>query len=139
MTTTLDFHNNTVQVNQIWFASHKNLIMNLCIELKAVDKIEELTNKFLGPQMKIKKRKDENAPKRAKSAFLFYCDEMRPNLISKVRAKKQPVRIGNIAKELGVMWGKLSDAKKKKYTEMNTKDKARYIVAMEKYNENKLM
>ena len=89
--------------------------------------------------MKIKKRKDENAPKRAKSAFLFYCDEMRPKLISKVRAKKQPVRIGNIAKELGVMWGKLSDAKKKKYTEMNTKDKTRYIVAMEKYNENKLM
>jgi hypothetical protein len=138
-TTTLDFHNNTVQINQLWFSSHKTLIMNLCIELKMVDKIEELTNKFLGPQMKIKKRKDEKAPKRAKSAFLFYCDEMRPKLISKVRAKKQPVKIGNIAKELGIMWGKLTEAKKNKYKDMNTKDKERYIVAIEKYNEGKLM
>ena len=113
--------------------------MNLCIELGTVDKIAELTQKFLGTQMKIKKRKDENAPKRAKSAFLFYCDEMWPKLIAKIKAKNKPVRIGNIAKDLGTMWGKLSASKKKKYQDMNSKDKTRYLEAIEKYNENKVM
>ena len=37
--------------------------------------------------------------------------------------------------KLGEMWKKLSDKDKKKYNEMNKKDKVRYEKAMEEYNE----
>ena len=40
------FHNDTREINQLWYGSHKNLITSICIELGHVDKIEELSDKF---------------------------------------------------------------------------------------------
>ena len=37
--------------------------------------------------MKIKAPKDPNKPKRAKSAFMFYCDKHRPKLIEAQKEK----------------------------------------------------
>ena len=54
----MEFHNNSVSLNDLFYASHKNLIMNLCIEFGASDRITELTEKFLGKKMKMKPMKD---------------------------------------------------------------------------------
>ena len=81
------FHNNTAGLNDLWFESHSSLLKMLCMELGATDKIEELSEKYLGEKLKIKAPKDPNKPKRGKSAFMFYCDKHRPKLIEEQRKK----------------------------------------------------
>jgi hypothetical protein len=72
------FHNDTKALNHLWFESHKNLLTSLCIEFGKTDQIDDMVKKFLCEPVKIKTLKDPNKPKRAKSAYLFYCDDHRP-------------------------------------------------------------
>jgi len=71
---------------------------------------------------KRKRTKDPNAPKRALSAFFWFCNDERP----KVRAEQPESSVGDIAKELGKRWGVVTPEQKKKYEQLATKDKARY-------------
>ena len=125
------FHNQSSEINRLWFESHKTLIMNLCIEFDCVDRLEELTNKYLGNPIKLKKLKDPAKPKRTRSAFFYYCHEYRPLLMEKVRQRGEKVNIGNISKDLGQMWSKLKN--REKYINLNQKDKVRYQEAMDVY------
>jgi len=125
------FHNQSVEVNHLWYESHKMLILNLCIEFDTVSRLEELTKKFLGSPIKLKKLKDPHKPKRTRSAFFYFCNEKRPKLMSDVRKKGEKVNIGNISKELGSMWSSLKN--KEKYVTLNKNDKVRYQEAMEVY------
>jgi len=69
-----------------------------------------------------KKKKDPNAPKRALSAFFWFCADERP----KVRAIKPDASVGDIAKELGLRWKSVGNDLKKKYETLASKDKQRY-------------
>ena len=128
------FHNDTREINQLWYGSHKNLITSICIELGHVDKIEELSDKFLGKPLKIKAMKDPNKPKRPKTSYLYFCEEVRPGLLDKCRKKNQKIIIGDIAKELSKQWHKLSEQEKEKHVQQSLIDKQRYQDAMEQYN-----
>ena len=128
------FHNNTASLNDLWFESHSSLLKMICMELGATDKIEELSQKYLGEKLKIKAPKDPNKPKRAKSAFMFYCEKHRPKLIEDQR-KVGKVNIGNIAKILGKGWKKLKDSQRKPFDASALKDKDRYTNAIGEYNE----
>ena len=71
------------------------------------------------------KKKDPNAPKRAKSAYIFFCDDFR----QKVR-KSLPETSSNtdVTKELGKRWNELRDAGKvSKYVRMADSDRERYL------------
>ena len=129
----LMFHNDTVSVNNLWYESHKNMITNVCMELGMVDKTNELVEKFLGTPMKIKAKKDPNKPKRAKSAYLFFCDDKRPALLNKLRKKNKKVVLADVSKMLGKLWNDCSDIKKQVYIELSAKDKQRYEEEMESY------
>ena len=128
------FHNNTASLNDLWFESHSSLLKMICMELGATDKIEELSQKYLGEKLKIKAPKDPNKPKRAKSAFMFYCEKHRPKLIDDQR-KVGKVNIGDIAKILGKGWKKLKDSQRKPFDTSALKDKDRYANAIGEYNE----
>lgn len=69
---------------------------------------------------KRKRTKDPNAPKRALSAFFFFCNEERP----KVRAVYPSYGVGDIAKELGKRWEVCPN--KPKFDSLAVKDKQRY-------------
>jgi len=69
-----------------------------------------------------KKKKDPNAPKRALSAFFWFCADERP----KVRAQQPDASVGDIAKELGIKWKNAPNDVKKKYEALALKDKQRY-------------
>ena len=56
-------------------------------------------------------------------------------LCEQAKKKKGKVNIGEVAKELGVMWKKLKPEKKKKYETLNVKDKERYEKEMAEYNQ----
>ena len=128
------FHNNTASLNDLWFESHSSLLKMLCIELGATDRIDELSQKYLGDKLKVKAPKDPNKPKRGKSAFMFFCDKFRPKLIEGQK-KKGKVNIGEVAKKLGADWKKLKDSQKKSYNEAAAKDKERYEKEIAEYNE----
>jgi len=91
---------------------------------------------LLGNPLKIKPMKDPNKPKRPKSGYLFFCDDVRPKLMKKFVKLKQKINLGLIAKELGAQWGKLKEEDKLQYIELSQKDKMRYEIAMDKYNTN---
>tara|TARA_B100000795_G_C22725166_1_gene409130 strand:- start:432 stop:851 length:420 start_codon:yes stop_codon:yes gene_type:complete len=127
------FQDNQTQFNGMFYESHKQIIERACMALNQTEKTQDLITLLLGEKMKLKYKKDPNKPKKPKSGFLFFCDEERGKLIDKERKKNKKIVIGNIAKELGNMWKKLSDTSKKKYEEMKNKDQVRYSEAIEVY------
>ena len=44
---TLPFHNNTAVINELWYDSHRNLIVKIATELDAVDQIDSLVDNAL--------------------------------------------------------------------------------------------
>ena len=129
------FHNNTAGLNDLWFESHSSLLKMLCMEFGASDRIEELSQKYLGEKLKIKAPKDPNKPKRGKSAFMFYCDKHRPKLIEEQRKGGGKVNIGDVAKTLGAGWKKIKESQKKSFETLAVKDKERYEKEIAEYNE----
>ena len=131
--TSILFHNDTRELNLLWYNSHKNLITSLCIELGKVDKIAEMSEKFLGAPLKIKALKDPAKPKRAKTSYLYFCEEKRPPILAEYRKKNQKIIIGDVAKQLSKKWSKLSEKDKAPYVALSEADKQRYLDAMEAY------
>tara|TARA_B110000211_G_scaffold24746_1_gene25405 strand:- start:349 stop:729 length:381 start_codon:yes stop_codon:yes gene_type:complete len=75
---------------------------------------------------KKKKKKDPNAPTKGKSAYLFFCAAMRPQL------KEAGVTGKDVMVKLGVMWNEPT-LDKGPYNEMATADKIRYAAEMKAY------
>ncbi|KAI1299278.1 High mobility group protein DSP1 [Halotydeus destructor] len=71
---------------------------------------------------KRKRVKDPDAPKRALSAFFWFCNDERP----KVKETIPDSTVGEVAKELGRRWNECTDDQKGKYEALAAKDKARY-------------
>lgn len=126
------FHNNSVDLNQLWYKSHKEIIKLVAIELNSKDKIDELTEKFLGTQIKIKKFRDPNEPKKPKTGFQFFCDEFRP----KIKEENPELKLGGVMKELGKLWATYSDEQKAPYNEKYNDAKYIYEEKMDEYNES---
>jgi hypothetical protein len=71
---------------------------------------------------KQKKIKDSNAPKRSKSAFVFYQIEMRPF----IKNEFPGISFGDTSKVLGLRWKSLESEQKRKYQIMAMNDRERY-------------
>jgi len=86
------------------------------------DRAMELYNPPEGmTKKKIKRKpKDKNAPKRAMSAFFFFCEEERP----KVRAEHPDWKMGECAKELGRRWEQCHS--REKFDQLAIGDKERH-------------
>jgi len=69
---------------------------------------------------KRKREKDPNQPKRALSAFLYFCEEKRPA----VRTAHPEYKMGDISKELSRQWEACGD--KSRYEARAAADKQRY-------------
>ena len=129
------FHNNTASLNDLFYESHASVLKMVAMELGHADKIPELLENILGAKLKIKAPKDPNKPKRAKTAFMYYCEQHRPALLENEKKKGQKINIVNIAKALGKSWKKLKDGYKGKWNKLALKDKERYEKQIADYNE----
>ena len=85
-----------------------------------------------------KTKKDPGAPKRPKSAYLFFCADVR----EAVKAELDEPTAKDVMAELGVKWSELKDNSGKdkkvkkqldKYTKQAEEDKERYATEMEAY------
>lgn len=129
----LIFNNDTRDLNNIWFESHKNLIASVCVDLGFQEKSEELVNKYLGDKLKIKKIRDPNKPKRSKSCYLFFCDKNRDKVIKNLKGNKKKFKIGEVQKILGSMWKKLPDEERQPFIDKGLEEKELYKQKMEIY------
>lgn len=84
-----------------------------------------------------RKKKDPNAPKRGKSAYLFFCDDNRSEV---KQSLGEDSKATEVTKELGKRWRDLQDSKKandKKtlaaYEKRAQEDKARYEAEKQEY------
>jgi hypothetical protein len=75
-----------------------------------------------------RRKKDPDAPKNAKSAYIIFCAAKR-STIPKETAPK------DVMSKLGQMWSATSVADKKPYEDLSKKDKVRYEKEMAKYKE----
>ena len=76
-----------------------------------------------------KRKKDPNAPKRPLSAFFLYCADER----AAIKAVHPTHSVGEVAKELGEKWNKVTPEVKAKYEAKAQLDKSRYEKAMAEY------
>lgn len=95
---------------------------------------EASLNKFMKAQERkteSKKAKDPNAPKKPKSAYMFYCQENR----EKIKSKNDGIATTEIMKKLGEEWKAIKDNEKKvkPYVALAAKDKEKYLKEMEGY------
>ena len=123
------FHNDSVDLNRLWYESHKEIIRQVAIELDHEDLADELAEKFLGAEIKIKKFRDPKEPKKPKTGFLFFCDEFRP----KVKKENPTLTLGETMKELGKIWQTYSDEQKEPYILKYNDAKYIYEEQMDEY------
>ena len=71
----MDFYNNQIELNALFYESHKLILQKVLIDLGHGDKCDEYLDKYLGDAFKVKKRKDPDLPKRALSSYLYFCSE----------------------------------------------------------------
>uniref|UniRef100_A0A0G4IEK9 HMG box domain-containing protein n=1 Tax=Chromera velia CCMP2878 TaxID=1169474 RepID=A0A0G4IEK9_9ALVE len=91
--------------------------------------------KASSPAKKTKVKKDPNAPKKPRSAYILFTADKRAEITKKTPALAK--EITKVAKMCGEAWGKLKDADKKKYQDLAVKDKARYEKEMKSYKPKK--
>ena len=88
--------------------------------------------KKLFKKAKSKAKKDKNAPKKNSSAYIFFCNDKRPE----VKEDHPEIKSNEILKELGLLWKKFKDEKPtevKKYEKKAADDKDRYQDEMKNY------
>lgn len=130
------YFNNTNELSALWYESHASVVKRVCMELGQNDNMNDVVEKILGPRPKIKKMKDPNKPKKAKTAFMFYCDAHRPALMKAQKEKQGKINIGEIAKELGKKWKALTDKDKKPFNSNAAKSKVEQQQKMKVYQES---
>jgi len=89
------------------------------------------TSKLIVKKREIKK--DPNAPKRNRSAYMFFCTNKR----EEVKSANPEATFGTIGKLLGENWKSLDADQKKKYEVLSTEDKERYHKELDTYNKKK--
>lgn len=120
------------------YNNSKDLIVNICNELNKDSRSEYLIEKYLDKPSNSKKTggkvKDPNAPKRNKSAYMFFAESIR----AKLRQKYPTDTMGDISKRMGKLWNSLSSRDKKKFEDMSKNDKKRYEKDMIKYKSGQM-
>ena len=124
----LEYHNNLVNLNNLFYESHLNIIRNICLEFKQPEKIKEFQEKYLD-KPKIKVKKDPNKPKKAKTSYMFYCDQLRKDL----KDELAEIKITEQSKKFAALWNNLKDNEKEPFILLAENDKSRYEDEMNEY------
>jgi len=82
---------------------------------------------------KKRKKKDPNAPKKARSAYILFVNDHRPNAIASLPADSKPTAIMSKVAE---MWRECDEGTKNKYQSMAEKEKEDYAIRLAEYQES---
>jgi hypothetical protein len=91
------------------------------------------TKEFKSAEKKLspskKEKRDPDAPKPVKNAFILFCSEKR----AEVKEEEPDMKPTDITKKLGEMWREMDDEDKEEFQEKVKKDKERFENEMEEY------
>lgn len=97
-----------------------------------VDDVESIEASIKSFEKKnAKKEKDPNAPKKAKTSYMYFCDDRRAAL----KADNPKASVGDMSKIMGAEWKELSAEEKKPYEDKAAADKSRYAQEKGAYEE----
>eukprot|EP01066_Platyproteum_vivax_P020918 Platyproteum_vivax@DN8870_c0_g1_i1.p1 len=85
-------------------------------------------------KQKGKKKKDPNAPKQLRSAYIFFSRKRRKELWDEDPSLKS--KVGDCARLMGAEWNKLTEVEKEPFYKEAEEDKKRYQSEMAQYKEN---
>src|SRR5690606_16706390 len=90
-------------------------------------------------EIKTPKKKDPNAPTKPRSAYIFFSQANRKNVIASYTEKtgKDKMPFAMIAKELGAQWKDATPKVRAKFQKMAEEDKKRYEAEMKEYQPEK--
>jgi HMG (high mobility group) box len=83
------------------------------------------------PPYQKKPKKDPNAPKKGKSAYMIFASEKR----EEIKKENPDATFGELGKLLGQAWKDITEKEKEKYNKKAEKDKKRYDEEMKNYTE----
>jgi len=129
--TSLEYFNTVVTVNDIFYDSHKTLIERICIELDMTDRVDELIERYLDKNTKLKPKRDPNKPKKPKTSYILFCNDTRAS----IKNKNPDISFTEMNQTLGSQWQSQSEEIKEKYKKLSETDKNRYREDMEEYEE----
>jgi hypothetical protein len=101
-------------------------ILNSSDLVDAEKDIEKTVREFKGEK---KLKRDPDAPKGAKNAFIFFCSDNR----DEVKEENPDMKMKDISKKLGEMWKEVDEELKTEYQEKAKQDKERYLIELEDY------
>ena len=93
------------------------------------NQLKDLLKKGMPKQAGEKKLKDENAPKRPKSGYMFFAEKKRPE----IKQDQPELKMVEISKVIGERWKSAVPATKEKYNKKSESDKLRYKEEMASY------
>ena len=93
------------------------------------NQLKNLIKQGMPKQTGEKKLKDENAPKRPKSGYMFFAEKKRPE----IKDAQPELKMIEISKVIGERWKDSTPSTKEKYNNKSEKDKQRYKLEMESY------
>ena len=125
----LEYYNNLKSTLDIFHDSHVELIRNVCADLNASDRVDELISKYIDSSVKLKAKRDPNQPRAWRNSFVMFCTEQR----EKIGANEENVNLGDMMKEWGAKWRAMDEEARNKYKELSIADKSRYTTEMEDY------
>lgn len=111
-------------------SSQISLIERVCADLGAPERADELVEKYIDDSIRIKKFKDKNAPKKAKSGYMLYCEK---NRVAAKKSLPKDAPFGDIIKKMASQWNALDTAGKEEYVQLAEDDKVRYARELEEY------
>jgi hypothetical protein len=88
-----------------------------------------------GKKKQRRKKKDPNAPLRPKSAYMFFMQENRADIIARKNLDKK--KITDVGRAVGQAWAGMSNKDKKPYQAKSDADKARYQKDLKNWEKTK--
>ena len=105
----------------------KNLIKNICSDLNKSNKTNEMIDKYVNNKGNtINNKVDVDKVKRPLSAYMIFCNEMRP----KIKKKYPDNKVSDISKKLGKLWKSLKVKDRERYDKLNEKEQNRYRIEL---------
>ena len=105
----------------------KKLIKNICSDLNKSNRSDEMIDKYVNNKDKTLNNKvNVDKVKRPLSAYMIFCNEMRP----KIKKKYPDNKVSDISKKLGKLWKSLKVKDRERYDKLNEKEQNRYRIEL---------
>ena len=124
------FTNSVCQINAIMYDSHVSLIRSVCDQLQLSEKVfDQLVERCLDKNVKIKMKKDTAAPKRPRSGYVLFGIDTR----KRIQAESPTVSNQEMMSLIAAEWKKQDESEKVRYQSLAMDDKVRYEQEMHAY------